>query len=154
MAFFALLLVASISGEKVGVPVWLDVDPYTVHYGRGAEVERDSITTAYGWGMIVLSVLAAVATWHVVRGKQTTPDGRAHFSDAMPTPASALPAGRYHLSTRRGKQFNSMVWRDRDPLTGALAQPFDEPAARRAMLGELGFIQIEADEDVALRRVG
>jgi anaerobic selenocysteine-containing dehydrogenase len=30
-----------------------------------------------------------------------------------------LPAGRYHLSTRRGKQFNSMVWRDRDPLTGA-----------------------------------
>ncbi|MEK6207954.1 MAG: FdhF/YdeP family oxidoreductase [Chloroflexota bacterium] len=48
-----------------------------------------------------------------------TSDGRAHFSDAMPTSESALPAGRYHLSTRRGKQFNSMVWRDRDPLTGA-----------------------------------
>jgi molybdopterin-dependent oxidoreductase alpha subunit len=47
-----------------------------------------------------------------------TPDGRAHFSDAMPS-SSPLPAGRYHLSTRRGKQFNSMVWRDRDPLTGA-----------------------------------
>jgi predicted molibdopterin-dependent oxidoreductase YjgC len=47
-----------------------------------------------------------------------TPDGRAHFSDAMPT-SPLLPAGRYHLSTRRGKQFNSMVWRDRDPLTGA-----------------------------------
>jgi len=47
-----------------------------------------------------------------------TPDGRAHFSDAMPTSPS-LPARRYHLSTRRGKQFNSMVWRDRDPLTGA-----------------------------------
>jgi len=47
-----------------------------------------------------------------------TPDGRAHFSDAMPAQAP-LPAGRYHLSTRRGKQFNSMVWRDRDPLTGA-----------------------------------
>ncbi len=48
-----------------------------------------------------------------------TPDGRAHFSDAPLTAQSALPAGRYHLSTRRGKQFNSMVWRDRDPLTGA-----------------------------------
>ena len=47
-----------------------------------------------------------------------TVDGLAHFSDAQPTP-SALPAGRYRLSTRRGKQFNSMVWRDRDPLTGA-----------------------------------
>jgi hypothetical protein len=79
MAFVALLLIASILGEKVGVPVWLDVDPYTVDYGRGAEVERDSITTPYGWGTIVLSVLAAVATWHVVLGKQTTPDGRAHF---------------------------------------------------------------------------
>src|SRR3981189_226494 len=76
MAFFALVLVASILGEKVGVPVWLDVDPYTVHYGRGAEVERDSITTAYGWGMIVLSVLAAVATWHVVRRECSSPDGR------------------------------------------------------------------------------
>jgi molybdopterin-dependent oxidoreductase alpha subunit len=51
--------------------------------------------------------------WHF-----PTPDGRAQFSDAMPA-ASMLPAGRYHLSTRRGKQFNSMVWRDRDPLTGA-----------------------------------
>src|SRR5256712_5096224 len=48
-----------------------------------------------------------------------TPDGRAHFSGGLTTPASALPAGRYHLSTRRGKQFNSMVWRNRDPLTGA-----------------------------------
>jgi molybdopterin-dependent oxidoreductase alpha subunit len=47
-----------------------------------------------------------------------TTDGLARFSDAMPTPTS-FPAGRYHLSTRRGKQFNSMVWRDRDPLTGA-----------------------------------
>jgi molybdopterin-dependent oxidoreductase alpha subunit len=47
-----------------------------------------------------------------------TPDGRAHFSAAIPTSAS-VPAGRYLLSTRRGKQFNSMVWRDRDPLTGS-----------------------------------
>src|SRR5439155_13348066 len=47
-----------------------------------------------------------------------TPDGRAHFSDAMPAAAEQRPR-RYQLSTRRGKQFNSMVWRERDPLTGA-----------------------------------
>ena len=47
-----------------------------------------------------------------------TPDGRAHFSTAMPSRA-AVPHGRYRLSTRRGKQFNSMVWQGRDPLTGA-----------------------------------
>jgi len=47
-----------------------------------------------------------------------TADGRARFSGAMPAERE-LPAGRFLLSTRRGKQFNSMVWRDRDPLTGA-----------------------------------
>ncbi len=30
-----------------------------------------------------------------------------------------LPAGRFHLATRRGKQFNSMVQSEVDQLTGA-----------------------------------
>jgi predicted molibdopterin-dependent oxidoreductase YjgC len=47
-----------------------------------------------------------------------TPDGRGHFSVVVPNTA-AVPPGRYLLSTRRGKQFNSMVWKDVDPLTGA-----------------------------------
>ena len=44
---------------------------------------------------------------------------------AGPTSASSCPVdrdvpdGRFVLSTRRGKQFNSMVWNDVDPLTGA-----------------------------------
>jgi len=46
-----------------------------------------------------------------------TADGRARFSAI---PVGATPAdGRLRLSTRRGKQFNSMVHRSRDPLTGA-----------------------------------
>ena len=47
-----------------------------------------------------------------------TPDGKAHFHDVAaldPRP----PEGRYLLSSRRGKQFNSMVFGARDPLTGA-----------------------------------
>src|SRR6185295_4885072 len=63
-----------------------------------------------------------------------TADGLAHFSDAMPTSAS-LPAGRYHLSTRRGKQFNSMVWRERDPLTGAARDALFLSAADATALG-------------------
>jgi molybdopterin-dependent oxidoreductase alpha subunit len=47
-----------------------------------------------------------------------TADGRAHFVPVTPREA-ALPDGRFLLSTRRGKQFNSMVWRDQDPITGA-----------------------------------
>jgi predicted molibdopterin-dependent oxidoreductase YjgC len=51
-------------------------------------------------------------------GRFETPDGKAHFS-------VVLPRGRvrrddvFYLSTRRGKQFNSMVQKEIDPLTGA-----------------------------------
>jgi predicted molibdopterin-dependent oxidoreductase YjgC len=47
-----------------------------------------------------------------------TPDGRARFTPVVP--ASASPDdGRLRLATRRGKQFNTMVMAERDPLTGA-----------------------------------
>ena len=34
-------------------------------------------------------------------------------------PETAIPDGHFYLTTRRGKQFNSMVYGARDPLTGA-----------------------------------
>jgi anaerobic selenocysteine-containing dehydrogenase len=34
-------------------------------------------------------------------------------------PEEKVPAGQFLLSTRRGKQFNSMVLAEKDPLTGA-----------------------------------
>ena len=50
-------------------------------------------------------------------GRFATADGKARFA----RPASALPSrsDRFSVSTRRGKQFNSMIQRDVDPLTGA-----------------------------------
>src|SRR5438094_2742456 len=63
-----------------------------------------------------------------------TPDGRARFSSVMPAPDS-VPPGRFRLSTRRGKQFNSMVWRDRDPLTGAARDAVFLSAADAAAIG-------------------
>ena len=50
--------------------------------------------------------------------KFPTPDKRAHFT-CIQLDHEELPPGRYRVSTRRGKQFNSMLWADRDPLTGA-----------------------------------
>ena len=47
-----------------------------------------------------------------------TADGRGRFGVVAPVPRN-VPEGRFVLSTRRGKQFNSMVWNDVDPLTGA-----------------------------------
>jgi molybdopterin-dependent oxidoreductase alpha subunit len=51
-------------------------------------------------------------------GKFATADGKAHFSSVIPEERRALN-GMFYLSTRRGKQFNSMVHRATDPLTGA-----------------------------------
>jgi predicted molibdopterin-dependent oxidoreductase YjgC len=51
-------------------------------------------------------------------GAFPTADGRARFAAVAPAPHE-VPDGRFVLSTRRGKQFNSMVWADVDPLTGA-----------------------------------
>jgi anaerobic selenocysteine-containing dehydrogenase len=46
------------------------------------------------------------------------PEGRARFT-AVPLPDTRIPEGKFYLTTRRGKQFNSMVQAPRDPLTGA-----------------------------------
>ncbi|HYS71117.1 MAG TPA: FdhF/YdeP family oxidoreductase [Thermoplasmata archaeon] len=46
------------------------------------------------------------------------PDARARFTAIRP-PEIDLPDGWFHLSSRRGKQFNSMVHRERDPMIGA-----------------------------------
>jgi len=53
-----------------------------------------------------------------VDGKFPTPDGKAHFCPVVPKEHRA-PRGMFYVSTRRGKQFNSMVQRSIDPLTGA-----------------------------------
>ncbi|HUV11529.1 MAG TPA: molybdopterin-dependent oxidoreductase, partial [Acidimicrobiia bacterium] len=52
-------------------------------------------------------------------GKFPTPDGRARFTVVAP-PTDEIPDdGRFRLSTRRGRQFNTMVFAERDPITGA-----------------------------------
>jgi anaerobic selenocysteine-containing dehydrogenase len=51
-------------------------------------------------------------------GDFPTPDGKARFSPVAPAPRAGA-GDRFVLSTRRGKQFNSMVFATTDPLTGA-----------------------------------
>jgi molybdopterin-dependent oxidoreductase alpha subunit len=53
--------------------------------------------------------------------KFPTPDGKAHFVVA-PLPRLELPDGMLLATTRRGKQFNSMVHERRDALTGAVRE--------------------------------
>jgi anaerobic selenocysteine-containing dehydrogenase len=55
-------------------------------------------------------------------GKFPTPDGKAHFK-AVPLPAvsngNGAPALPFIVSTRRGKQFNSLIYAEVDPINGA-----------------------------------
>lgn len=46
-----------------------------------------------------------------------TPDQRARFSVLATTPID-VPEGAFYLTTRRGKQFNSIVIKDHDPVQG------------------------------------
>jgi predicted molibdopterin-dependent oxidoreductase YjgC len=67
-------------------------------------------------------------------GRFPTPSGRARFT-VLDSP---LPPdlARFTVGTRRGKQFNSMIWEDVDPLTGA---PRDAIFIDRADAASLGL---------------
>jgi predicted molibdopterin-dependent oxidoreductase YjgC len=73
-------------------------------------------------GIETLRAKGDAVQWGGVRlcegGVFPTPDGRARFSPIVP-PEVRLPEGAFLLSSRRGKQFNSMVQRDVDPMIGA-----------------------------------
>ncbi|WP_428267066.1 FdhF/YdeP family oxidoreductase [Haliangium sp.] len=51
-------------------------------------------------------------------GECPLPGGRARFVTAEP-PDRSLGEGEFHVATRRGKQFNSIIHREHDHLTGA-----------------------------------
>jgi predicted molibdopterin-dependent oxidoreductase YjgC len=55
---------------------------------------------------------------HLLTDRFLTADGKGHFT-AVDLPEEKIPQGQFLLATRRGKQFNSMVLADKDPLTGA-----------------------------------
>lgn len=56
---------------------------------------------------------------HLCAGwKFPTVDGRAHFK-AVPLPNIAKPAGVFEISTRRGKQFNTLIYHETCSITGA-----------------------------------
>jgi molybdopterin-dependent oxidoreductase alpha subunit len=88
-----------------------------------ADAVRDEIARvvpAYG-GVQHLQKLGDQVQWGGTRlcadGAFPTADGKARFTPVAPAPRER-PSGRFVLSTRRGKQFNSMVFAEVDPLTG------------------------------------
>ncbi|MGH9026115.1 MAG: FdhF/YdeP family oxidoreductase [Acidimicrobiia bacterium] len=89
--------------------------------GQAIRDEIARVVPAYA-GIETLRTTGDAVQWggpRLCEGAQfPTSDGRAHFAVVVP-PEPLGHDGRLVLSTRRGKQFNTMVHRDIDPLTGA-----------------------------------
>lgn len=67
-------------------------------------------------------------------GQFKTADGMGHFN-ALTPPELSLPEGKFILSTRRGKQFNSIIHQKVDSLTGVGRDALFLGAADAAQLG-------------------
>jgi molybdopterin-dependent oxidoreductase alpha subunit len=67
-------------------------------------------------------------------GNFPTPDGKARFT-VVPLPGNEIPDGLFAVSTRRGKQFNTMVQEKKDSLTGARRDAVFMNASDAAALG-------------------
>jgi molybdopterin-dependent oxidoreductase alpha subunit len=126
-----------IPGRRIGVakPEWWALGeamarawPNRANYIRfdSAQASRDEIARAIPLyaGIETLTKQGDQIQWGgrnlYADGRFATADGKAHFS-VTPLRAAAPQDGAngFRVSTRRGKQFNSMVQREIDPLTGA-----------------------------------
>lgn len=72
-------------------------------------------------------------------GRFNTPDGRANLRP-VPLPRTSREPGTFRCTTRRGKQFNTLIYSEVDPLTGAprdavLMNP-DDAAAMHLKTGD------------------
>jgi molybdopterin-dependent oxidoreductase alpha subunit len=102
------------------------VDPGRAHLlsfatGDAIRDEIARVVPSYS-GVETLRATGDAIQWGGTRlcdgGVFPTPSGRAQFTAVRPAD-TGVADGRFRLSTRRGKQFNTMVHATRDPLTGA-----------------------------------
>ncbi len=79
-------------------------------------------------------------------GQFKTPDGKAHFFALQP-PELHLPDGQFILSTRRGKQFNSLIHAKKDTMSGAPRDGLLMSAEDAAALGVKNGDRVQVKSD-------
>lgn len=102
--------------------------PHAMHFANAADIRSDIARAVPAYrGIEKLSKQGDQFQWggpHLCAGRRfPTADGRAHFAVIAPprvvAPGADDASRPLILATRRGKQFNSMVQAEVDPLTGA-----------------------------------
>jgi molybdopterin-dependent oxidoreductase alpha subunit len=125
-----------------------------IHFDDTARVRREIAQANPGYaGIEKLSKQGDGVQWGGPRlcegGAFKTPDGKARFAPLLP-PERSIPPGRFYLSTRRGKQFNSIVHGEKDGLTGgkrdAVFMAADDAAALGLSEGDGARLKSEAGE--------
>jgi predicted molibdopterin-dependent oxidoreductase YjgC len=94
-----------------------------IHYADTAAIRQDIARVVSHYGPIGgLKSRGDQFQWGGARlcdgNRFGTADGRAHFAD-LEISLREAPPGQFLVATRRGKQFNSMVWKQKDTLTGS-----------------------------------
>lgn len=128
--------------------------PEAHHFASTAEIraEMGRLMPMYAG----IETLAKAGDWVQWGGPQLCPGGdfakmpdrRARFTPMAP-PHLQAPPGKLHLSTRRGKQFNSIVYPGGDPLVGARRDDaFLVSAADAARLGIADGAPIRVTSDL------
>ncbi len=95
-------------------------DRASFHSGQEIRNEIARVVPLYA-GIETLKASGDSVQWggpHLCQGNFPTPTNKAKFSP-IPLVETTTPDNKLRLSTRRGKQFNSIVHKDLDPLTGA-----------------------------------
>src|SRR5438067_3573996 len=93
------------------------------NYKTGADIRNEiSIAVPIYQGIEKLSKEGDWLQWGGAQlfkdGFAKMPEGRAQFV-RVPIPKNEVPEGKFYFTTRRGKQFNSMTYGKKDPLTGS-----------------------------------
>lgn len=116
-------ITAAVLGPEKGRLIWFDsagairaeMDRVMPLYRGVGELQREGDSVQYGGPLLCSGGFCA-----------GMPDGRARFTPLVLPGLEASAGGPradsqrlFYLATRRGKQFNSMVWEDGDPLTGS-----------------------------------
>ena len=125
---FGPQIVPPVGAARTEWEIFLDlarrVDParsHLIEFASGEDIRAEIARVVPSYqGVEGLAKLGDNVQWGGERlgegGLFPTPDGKAHFAVVRPPPPPE--PGRFRLSTRRGKQFNTMVFAERDPLTG------------------------------------
>ena len=111
-----------------------------IHFDSAQEIRKEIARTVPLYaGIEDLKQKGDAVQWGGVRlcegGVFDTSSGLARFTSLTP-PEINIPDGWFLLSTRRGRQFNSMIQARRDPLTGASR---DDVLMNRKDAGALGI---------------